>query len=165
MDARISVGPDIPDEMKLIVAEDHSEGPFNPPDGQQPARGGQRSATSADREVGVRIRALRIAARMTQSDIARRLGITTTQMHRYEVGATRVAASRLIAIAQSLGVPVSDLVGAKPALELDGGAYDSQLQELVRAYRSITTQQHRLALVQLARSMAAAATDDTGGEV
>lgn len=63
-----------------------------------------------DRQVGCRIRAARIAAGMTQPDLARQAGVTFQQVQKYENGANRVAASRLGAIAHALGVPPSALL-------------------------------------------------------
>jgi len=60
-----------------------------------------------DLHVGVGIRSLREARRLTQAELAQKLGITTQQVQKYESGANRVSASRLYDIAQVFDVKVS----------------------------------------------------------
>ncbi|MBS7812018.1 helix-turn-helix domain-containing protein [Roseococcus pinisoli] len=118
-----------------------------------------RSPTSADARVGVRIKELRRAAGHTQKEIAMAIGVTGAQFHRYETGATRVAASRLMAIAAALGTRPEVLMSAKattpamPAQLLDGAASDD-LVELVEAYGAISDPRRRLALIAFARAVA-----------
>ena len=54
--------------------------------------------------LGARIRAARIAARMSQVDLGTTVGISYQQMQKYESGVDRVAASTLQALAAALGV-------------------------------------------------------------
>jgi transcriptional regulator with XRE-family HTH domain len=115
-----------------------------------------RAPTLADAAVGRRIRELRRAAGKTQKELADAVGVTTAQLHRYEAGATRVAASRLLMIADALGVRVERLMGdaaAPPAAGRDDAA------ELVQALAAITDPKHRAALLSFARALAAAAPD------
>ena len=44
---------------------------------------------------------------MTQADLAKAMGLTFQQIHRYESGANRLVSSRLYELASVLGVPVS----------------------------------------------------------
>ncbi len=117
-----------------------------------------RSPTKADARVGVRIKELRRAAGRTQKQIAAQIGVTGAQFHRYETGATRVAASRLMAIAGALGTRPEALMGmpapAVPApIPLEGVATDD-LVELVEAYGAISDPRRRLALITFARAVA-----------
>lgn len=67
-----------------------------------------RKPDPADVHVGQRIAQLRIARGLTQSDLARRAGpLTFQQFQKYESGANRVSASRLLQVAVALGVPVA----------------------------------------------------------
>jgi transcriptional regulator with XRE-family HTH domain len=114
-----------------------------------------RAPTAADIAVGLRIRALRRAAGRTQKQLADQVGITNAQLHRYEAGASRVAASRLVAIARALGCRVEDLVSADMA-----GSTSRHLDEfacLARAFAAISDPKHRAALLSLANTMAGAA--------
>lgn len=57
-----------------------------------------------DNEVGLRIRAARLAAGLNQTELAKAVRITFQQLQKYEKGTNRVAASRLAAIARRLGL-------------------------------------------------------------
>ena len=86
-----------------------------------------RLPTTTDRAVGQRIRALRRAAGMTLSDLGEAVGVSGVQFQRYETGASRVAASRLLAICDALDVPVlaksvgSGIAASTAARLLDAG--------------------------------------------
>lgn len=60
-----------------------------------------------DLHVGAGIRSLREARQLTQAELARKLGVTTQQVQKYESGTNRVSASRLYDIAQVFDVRVS----------------------------------------------------------
>lgn len=72
----------------------------------------------ADRAVAARIRMRRKELGLTQLQFAELIGVTYQQGHKYEKGQNRVAAGRLLAIANALGVSVdyfyADLTGGKP---------------------------------------------------
>lgn len=57
-----------------------------------------------DIHVGARIRAQRVLRGLTQSDLARLVGISFQSVQKYEQGENRVSASRLYEFAQALGV-------------------------------------------------------------
>jgi transcriptional regulator with XRE-family HTH domain len=80
---------------------------------------GPRKPDTYDREVGLRMRTLRISRRMSQSDLGERLGITFQQVQKYENGANRIGAGRLQRIAEIFEVPVAALFGAS---RREGGA-------------------------------------------
>lgn len=64
-----------------------------------------------DVEVGGRIRTRRIALGISQTALAKALGLTFQQVQKYEKGANRVSASTLVRVARELGVSVAFLVG------------------------------------------------------
>src|ERR671917_1679839 len=70
------------------------------------AKPGQR-ANAADRHVGARIRERRVMMGLSQQQLARMVGVTYQQAHKYERGLNRISAGRLFEIAQVLGVGVS----------------------------------------------------------
>ncbi|MDB5413808.1 MAG: DNA-binding protein [Rubritepida sp.] len=116
-----------------------------------------RSATSADATVGERIKKFRRAAGHTQKQVADLVGVTGAQFHRYETGTTRVAASRLMAIAKALGIRPEQLIGtvaeaAPPPALLDSTSTDA-LVELVEVYSSVDARR-RSALLAFARAVA-----------
>jgi transcriptional regulator with XRE-family HTH domain len=113
-----------------------------------------------DSAVGQKIRRYRRDAGFTQKEIAGRIGVTNAQFHRYETGVNRVAASRLIAIANVLNVNAETLlvaasdIEAKPLLSLaDPG---QEIIDLLQVFGSLSNPQHRYALLALARAMSPA---------
>ncbi len=60
-----------------------------------------------DVAVGQRIRVLRLNAKLSQSDLGDEIGVTFQQVQKYENGANRVGAGRLMQIAVALNVPIS----------------------------------------------------------
>lgn len=120
-----------------------------------------RAAMAADAAVGVRIRALRRAAGQTQTRLASRVGVTNARMHRYEAGISRVAASRLVAIAPALDVPVEDLLHEGATAGQTVMPHREAFASLARAF-AVGDRRHRAALVSLARTMAGEAGDLPG---
>ncbi|TCI00819.1 XRE family transcriptional regulator [Roseococcus sp. SYP-B2431] len=118
-----------------------------------------RSPTHDDGKVGRRIKDIRRKLGLTQKQVAGRVGVTGAQFHRYEVGATRVAASRLMAIATVLGVRPEALMSdaALPAerpANVETPATDA-LVELVELFSSLQDDRRRRAVLGFARSVAA----------
>lgn len=69
-----------------------------------------RAPTEVDELVGKRIRAERLRLKFSQSELAAAVGVTYQQIQKYENGTDRVAASRLIQIAEYLGVAPAKLL-------------------------------------------------------
>lgn len=67
----------------------------------------RRQPEFVDTYVGSRIRLRRMEISMSQLDLAAKLGIAFQQVQKYEVGRNRVSASRLVEIAEALGVQPS----------------------------------------------------------
>lgn len=65
-----------------------------------------RKPNEIDHDIGKRLRKWRLAQEIDACELANRLGITQQQLQKYEKGQTRIAASRLFEIAQSLNIPV-----------------------------------------------------------
>jgi len=71
---------------------------------------GNKRVFRADMEanIGAGIRAARVAAGMTQANLAAVLGVSYQQVQNYEKGSVRIAASTLNAIASLLDTPIGD---------------------------------------------------------
>jgi len=72
----------------------------------------KRRPNSVDVQVGESIRAHRLIAGMSQSDLANQLGVSFQQVQKYEKGANRVGAGRLPQIAAIFGIPIGALFEA-----------------------------------------------------
>lgn len=124
-----------------------------------------REPSEIDAEVGRRIREVRKARGVSQTDLAAAAGVTFQQMQKYESGTNRVSASKLVQVAAHLQVPAAQLLGERnpPApLHLPGAEYE--LLRLASALQSVHSPAVRRALRALVRALAKLPPDpDTSG--
>jgi transcriptional regulator with XRE-family HTH domain len=118
--------------------------------------------TAIDTVVAHNIRIHRMAKGVSQTELAEVLGLTFQQVQKYETGANRVAAGRLVRIAKILQVPVMALFdGVEGA---SGPNAQSPLRlivqphslRLAQAFSNLRDPHLRLALVELVEKAAAA---------
>jgi transcriptional regulator with XRE-family HTH domain len=108
--------------------------------------------TEADKAIGLRLRALRANAGMTQGALARMVGTSYQQLHKYERGVNRIAAGRLSTLAAALGVPPSSLMPDTNEVELsDRNRFIMETARLLRELPPETAD----AVGALVRSLAA----------
>lgn len=69
---------------------------------------GGRSVNEADRSVAVRVKAARIAAGLSQGELAKALGVTAQQVQKNDAGKNRWSVGMLQLAAERIGVPVAD---------------------------------------------------------
>jgi len=126
----------------------------------------EKKADSIDVEIVQRIRLHRLQTGLSQTELARQLGVSFQQVQKYEKGLNRVGAGRLTKIANVLGVPVSTLFGAHDAdttshNELRSGASPLKLLGmpgalgLLRAYGQLNDGRMRRSIVRLVENIAA----------
>ncbi|PZO03839.1 MAG: transcriptional regulator [Alphaproteobacteria bacterium] len=118
-----------------------------------------------DIRVGERLRALRRAARLTQTALGNRIGVTFQQVQKYENGSNRMSASRLWLVARCLGVPVSALFSDYDHSDAEGPATDAA--RLLDAWRLIDPA-HKTPILALIETLAVGprarrAKDDVSG--
>lgn len=125
--------------------------------GSTPAAKPGHRANAADRHVGARIRERRVMMGLSQQQLARMIGVTYQQAHKYERGLNRISAGRLFEIAQVLGVTVSwffeGLAASSEAIE--ASPRQRMCLELARNFAMIDNEKHQEALSQMARALAA----------
>lgn len=121
-----------------------------------PAKIGQR-ANAADRHVGARIRERRVMMGLSQQQLAKMIGVTYQQAHKYERGLNRISAGRLFEIAQVLSVAVSWFFeGLSDDIEpSEISPRQRMCLELARNFALIDNEKHQEALSQMARALAA----------
>ena len=119
-----------------------------------------KSATDADRTIGGRIAALRVAQGLSQTNLGQAIGVSFQQVQKYEKGRNRIGAGRLQAIADLLKVPV-DTFFADPR-DTGGGRVgpaalfeDPKVMELVLAFTSITDETTRGGILSIVKAAAA----------
>ncbi len=115
-------------------------------------------AGDVDRHVGGRIRERRVMLGLSQQQLARMIGVTYQQAHKYERGLNRISAGRLFAIAQVLDVPISwffeHLSTQLPVP--DANPRQRMWLELARNFALIDNEKHQEALSQMVRVLAQA---------
>jgi len=113
-------------------------------------------ATLVDRHVGRRMRERRIMMGLSQQQLARILGVTYQQAHKYERGLNRISAGRLFSVAQALA--------ADPAWFFEGISEQGEAEEvaprqrmlldLMRNFSLIEDEKQQQAISSMARSLA-----------
>ena len=123
----------------------------------------KRKAEPGDAVVGRNIRLHRLDRGLSQTDLAKGLGVSFQQVQKYEKGVNRVGAARLARIAQVLNVTAAKLLAGIG--ETRGGGAASSLAmiaereplRLLRAYTAIGDVRLRRSLRELAEVIARAA--------
>ncbi len=115
------------------------------------------SCESVDRHVGLRIRKRRIELGLTQQQLAKLIGVTFQQAHKYERGVNRISAGRLFELARALRVDIGYFF---QELEDEGErtVLDNRQRlclEVSRNFANITNERHQQAVSQLCRLLAA----------
>src|SRR5499426_1099855 len=119
-----------------------------------------KSPDAIDRLVGRNICIQRLAKGLSQTDLAAQLGVSFQQVQKYERGANRIGAGRLVRIAGTLDVSLLTLFeGIDGAHGPDGPSPQALLAQplhlsLVQAFSRLDDREVRRALVSLVRHMA-----------
>jgi transcriptional regulator with XRE-family HTH domain len=108
--------------------------------------------------VGSRLRARRMELALSQAALARHLGLTFSQVQKYEKGSNRISAGRLYQLAALLGVPVQYFYKGlgSPLLEPPGVSPAVTAEEeaqLHDALDKVSDPRARQALLALASSL------------
>ena len=69
------------------------------------------TTTEVDVRIGATIKAFRVAAHMTQVELATAVGVTFQQIQKYERGLNRVSAAAMLKLAQTFDCSVLSLYG------------------------------------------------------
>jgi transcriptional regulator with XRE-family HTH domain len=125
-------------------------------------KGKRRQPNSADIQIGKSIRAHRLIVGMSQSDLARKLGVSFQQIQKYEKGVNRVGAGRLPQIAKIFDIPIATLFDANAETSPGKGTTpielipDRNALKLLTAFGSIAPGKVRHSLVGLVDAIAKA---------
>ena len=119
-----------------------------------------RAPEPADALVGHNIRIQRIARKMSQGELAARLGVTPQQVQKYERGANRITAGRLVRLAGIFEVPLMTLFDGIEGLPAGSGwsplslIADRRALRLAQAYAQLGEGRLRSAIVGLVEELA-----------
>jgi transcriptional regulator with XRE-family HTH domain len=110
-----------------------------------------------DAHVGERIRLRRTELGLTQEQLAEALEVSYQQVQKYETGANRVSAGRILEIARAFGVEVGyffeGLSDDDPSLPLEHGGRQRAAIELVRKFGQIKDPEVRAAIAGLVKTI------------
>ena len=116
----------------------------------------KRSTLPVDVLVGRNIRIFRLQRGLSQTNLGERVGVTFQQIQKYENGANRVGAGRLMQIADALKVTLANLFDGSATAgrrhpEQIGRALlaDSRALRLVQGFDRIARDQNRMAILHL----------------
>lgn len=70
-----------------------------------------KATSPVDGQIGARLRAHRMAAGMSQTDVGVGLGVTFQQIQKYEKGSNRISGSKLVKVCQLLHIKPDQLLG------------------------------------------------------
>lgn len=128
------------------------------------------SANEIDIHVGMQMRKRRESLGISQGKLGRHLGLTFSQIQKYEKGTNRIGAGRLYQIARYLGVPPSHFfVGVEGGEGLLGGVagldglHQDEVRTLNEAFASIPDSETRNSVLALVRSLAGQSARRRGG--
>jgi transcriptional regulator with XRE-family HTH domain len=123
-----------------------------------------RRADLRDAEVGRRVRSRRLECRLSQTELADRIGVTFQQVQKYEKGVNRIGAGRLQRISEALEVPISFFFGgtggttarepASGSESVFGFLQTSGSVRIVKAFHKIKSRKARQLLVEMAEELA-----------
>jgi transcriptional regulator with XRE-family HTH domain len=118
------------------------------------------SANEIDVHVGMQMRKRRESLGISQGKLGRHLGLTFSQIQKYEKGTNRIGAGRLYQIARYLGVPPSHFfIGVEGDESLPGaasleGPQQEEVRTLNEAFAAIPDPETRSSVLALVRSLA-----------
>jgi transcriptional regulator with XRE-family HTH domain len=125
-----------------------------------------RRADGRDAEVGRRVRSRRLESRLSQTELADKIGVTFQQVQKYEKGVNRIGAGRLQRISEALEVPIAFFFDASPHAAANDSSTSSDsvfnlMQtsgsvRIVKAFHKIKSRKAREVLVNMAEEMAGA---------
>jgi transcriptional regulator with XRE-family HTH domain len=97
-----------------------------------------RGNTIDDKEIGLRLKAMRLDMDMSQDVLAKILGVTFQQIQKYEKGSNRISAARLMKIARALKTTPHELMGWDGHAKLDRTAgsvsFDVESYKLAKVF-------------------------------
>ncbi|MBP0617809.1 helix-turn-helix domain-containing protein [Jiella mangrovi] len=128
-----------------------------------------KTGNTIDAAVGGRIRMHRLAQGMSQTALARALGVTFQQVQKHEKGTNQISVSRLQKVADVFDLPPSAFFDDAAALKIDAGGLASFVQspeglELNSAFATISDRDVRRGVVRLVEAIVKDASAQATGE-
>ena len=114
-----------------------------------------RDVAQTDTEVGERLRLRRVMLGLTQLELAKRCSISPQQIHKYEIGASRLTTTRLLQMSAALEVKVGWFFGEDDSTSIMPNDFfellaDHNNLEILMAAASIKNPKRKARLVRVA---------------
>jgi len=115
----------------------------------------KRGTSGADVQLGQKIRTRRQLAMMSQSDLAKKLGVSFQQVQKYEKGTNRVSMTRLQVIADALKEDITYFLRPSAgeqttvALDMQAAMVNRDVIRLVKAFTTLPDNAVRMHFVRL----------------
>jgi transcriptional regulator with XRE-family HTH domain len=119
-----------------------------------------KSVNHIDRLIGQNIRATRLNRGISQTELAKRIGLTFQQVQKYETGKNGARGSRLVQIARALNIAAVAFfegteIGSLPVhSELPSLIVNQNVIRMLRAFSKLKQPSSQRALVELAEELA-----------
>jgi transcriptional regulator with XRE-family HTH domain len=118
-----------------------------------------KDPTSFDVRMGQRVRALRLAQGLSQTDLANALGVTFQQVQKYESGRNRIAGGRLERLAKLFNIEPARLFGSNGVKQGDQTLIERFLADnygtqIATAYLSIEDHKTRRYVAESIKTLA-----------
>jgi transcriptional regulator with XRE-family HTH domain len=132
---------------------------MNSPSDETPTTSNKRNTADAESLIGERIRLRRIQVGMSQEQLGKFLGVTFQQIQKYEKGANRVSAGRLVKIAEALECNVMtffeglDLIDAPTSTPFTQFLATKDGIAIIEAMLKIRTQELRRLVIDIAEKL------------
>jgi transcriptional regulator with XRE-family HTH domain len=110
--------------------------------------------SSIEKAVGIRIRECRLMRGLTQKQFANLIGVTYSQVHKYECGVHRVSAGLLYEIARELDTPIDYFFEGCSKDTAPSTRQQRMLFDVLRHYGEIHHEKHKEVLLYLIRVLA-----------
>ncbi len=108
-----------------------------------------------DKQIGEKVKELRIAMGMSRHELAGKIGVTHQQAQKYENGTNRISVGRLSLIAEALGKPVSYFFEDMPGEAVKVPTHHQRMCiEVARNFMRIKKPLHQDAINVLVRILA-----------
>lgn len=103
------------------------------------------TAADLNARLGSTIRQKRVLLGLSQDALGKRIGVTFQQIQKYEKGKNQVTFTRLVDLAEALGISVNDLVSAAlgEVAASREGVSDRETLELMKRLSGLTPNQRR----------------------
>ncbi len=109
----------------------------------------KRQPSAFDKDLGRKIRMMRIMRDLTMVELSTRLGISHQQLQKQEKGIDRITVERLVKIAQALRVPVTEFLKTD---RLDAGT-NSEILRIAGMLHQLPSNDVRRDLQKLVRTI------------